>query len=67
MVRQFLEREIPNKDAYIITGTYGTKLVMNQNDNQKNNVRLPEYYWKAFCYNQGGEGRYCLVELSSIS
>ena len=30
--RQYLEREIPNKYAFIITGTYGTKQIMNQGD-----------------------------------
>ena len=50
MVRQYMEREIPNDDAYVLTGTYGTKLTMNADNDAKNNVRLPEYYWKAFCY-----------------
>jgi len=54
MVRQYMEREIPNKYAYVITGTYDTKLVMNESNNNKNDVRLPKFYWKAFCYTQSG-------------
>lgn len=36
------------KDAYIITGTMGTKEYMNENNPSKRIVRLPEYYYKAF-------------------
>jgi len=50
MVRKYLEIEIPNKYAFILTGTHGTKQIMNQNDSSKNNVKLPARYWKAFCY-----------------
>jgi len=50
MVRTFMDREIPNQDAYIITGTMGTKEYMNENNASKRIVRLPEYYYKAFCH-----------------
>ena len=53
MVRTYLDEEIPNEYAYIITGVLGTKLTMNENNSDKNNVRLPEYFYKAFCYVSG--------------
>ena len=35
-------------------GTYDKKQTMNGSNNSKNNVRLPKYYWKAFCYTEEG-------------
>ena len=32
MVRRYLEYEMPREYAHIITGTYGTKLIMNENN-----------------------------------
>lgn len=50
MVRNYMESEIPNQDAWIFTGTLGKKMTMNEDNPEKNDVRLPEYFWKAFCY-----------------
>ena len=30
MVRRYLEREIPREYVHILTGTYGTKIMMNR-------------------------------------
>ena len=60
MVRNYMEEEIPNEYAYIITGTLGTKMHVNENNPSKNTVRLPEYYWKAFCY-VGSSATYSMV------
>ena len=53
MVRKYLEREIPRQYAYIITGTHGTKLTMNEDSDEKKSVRMPASYWKAFCHDDG--------------
>jgi len=53
MVRKYLEREIPRQYAYIITGTHGTKLTMNEDNDEKKSVRMPASYWKAFCHDDG--------------
>jgi len=55
MVRKYLEVETPREYVHIITGTWGTKLTMNEDNQEKNEVRLPEYYWKAFCYDNNGQ------------
>jgi len=54
MTYRFLENEIPGEYVNIITGVLGTKLVMNQEDPNKKRVHLPEFYWKAFCYDSDG-------------
>ena len=53
MVRKYMEREIPREYAYIITGTHGTKLTMNEDNDEKKPVRMPASYWKAFCHQDG--------------
>jgi hypothetical protein len=50
MVRHYLDRDLDGKPAAIITGTYGTGLIMNENNSNKRPVRLPANYWMAFCY-----------------
>ena len=35
---------------YLIVGTYGTKMIMNEKNSKKNSVRLAKFYWTAFCY-----------------
>ena len=34
----------------LIVGTYGTKMLMNEENPNKNPVRLAQFYWTAFCY-----------------
>ena len=46
MVRKFMERDIDGKDAWIYTGTHGTKGWMNEDNPAKRNVRIPAAYWK---------------------
>lgn len=29
-------------------------MIMNQGDSEKKEVHVPEYYWKAFCYDKNG-------------
>merc|ERR1712131_581646 len=50
MVRKYLDHNIPNQYAYLIIGTYGTKMIMNEENPNKNPVRLAQFYWTAFCY-----------------
>jgi len=50
MVRHYMDNDIADEYAWIFTGTYGTGLIMNEDNPDKNNVRLPAYYWKSFCY-----------------
>ena len=35
---------------FLIVGTYGTKIIMNEKNSNKNSVRIPAFYWTAFCY-----------------
>lgn len=46
MVRKFMERDIDGQDAWIYTGTHGTKAWMNEDNPDKRNVRIPAAYWK---------------------
>ena len=41
-----MERDIDGKDAWIYTGTHGTKGWMNEDNPAKRNVRIPAAYWK---------------------
>ena len=50
MVRKYMDVNIPDEFAYLIVGTYGTKLVMNSENPDKNPVRLAKFYYTAFCY-----------------
>jgi len=54
MVYKFLENEIPGEYVNIITGVWGTKMIMNEENPAKKEVHVPEYYWKAFCYDNDG-------------
>merc|ERR1712130_10520 len=53
MVRMYLEDEIPNEYAWTITGIHGKNQMMNVGNSAKREVRVPAYYWKAFCYSSG--------------
>merc|ERR1712227_846028 len=55
MTKQYLELEIPGEYAHVMTGTYGIKEVLNQESEEKNELSVPEFYWKAFCYEGNGE------------
>jgi DNA/RNA endonuclease G (NUC1) len=46
MVRKFMERDIDGQDAWIYTGTHGTKAWMNEDKPDKRDVRIPAAYWK---------------------
>jgi len=49
-----LEKDLDGKPAYIFTGTYGTRLIMNEHNSSKRPVRLAAHYWMAFCYTDSG-------------
>ena len=40
MVRHYMDDDIPNKEAYVMVGTQGKKLVMNEDNSEKNPVVL---------------------------
>ena len=48
-------REIDGKEASMLIGTYGTGLVMNEDNPAKRPVRLPAFYWTAWCYSDAFE------------
>jgi len=50
MAREFMMAEHPGKDHYIMSGTHGTLDWMH---GKMHEVRVPEYYWKAQCYDDG--------------
>ena len=56
MAREYLERELDGLAANIITGVYGTLRILNENDSSKQPVRMPFYYWMAFCYSDDTTG-----------
>ena len=35
-------------------GVWGTKMIMNEDSDTKKEVHVPQYYWKAFCYDNDG-------------
>ena len=55
MVRHYLDRDIDGKEAYVMVGTEGKKLVMNEDNPEKNPVVLVQNYWTAFCYTDQDE------------
>ena len=55
MVRHYLDRDIDGKEAYVMVGTEGKKLIMNEENPEKNPVVLAQNYWTAFCYTDSDE------------
>ena len=46
MIREYMIREIPTKYAYMLTGTYGQKIVMNRDP--KTSFYPSKYYFGLF-------------------
>jgi len=55
VTREYMIREIDGKEASMLIGTYGTGLVMNEDNPAKRPVRLPAFYWTAWCYSDSYE------------
>jgi hypothetical protein len=60
MAREYMMYGHPGEDHYIITGTHGLHDWMK---GAKREVRVPEYYWKAQCYD-GPSGTWAWVSYS---
>jgi len=66
LVKSYLEIELPDEFAYVITGTHEIKEILNTDDEVKHELTVPKYYWKAFCYeNEGTAYSWVYMQLNS--